>query len=150
MGSQATQSHACTLAEHHGKVVVLDFWATWCGWCLKAEPTLRSVWGRHGSNARFTMVGLSADHLPEDPIRHLREQDIPWPQAYLSREQFHAVAADYGVGGLPSFWVIGADGKVIAGNLHDPEEVARVVDEAMRNLPSEMSLGVAAEPGSGR
>ncbi len=117
------------LADQRGKVVLIDFWATWCGPCIMAMPHMRQVYERFRSNPDFLMVGVSLDDRPEDVRAFLQRQELPWIQLYDPAQPF---ARAFRVSAIPSVWVIGRDGRIAGGYLDGPAIESTVAAELAR------------------
>src|SRR5689334_10832319 len=59
--TKTLDGHAWRLSDNRGKVLLMDFWATWCGPCVAAMPHMKQVYDRFESNPDFRMVGVSDD-----------------------------------------------------------------------------------------
>jgi thiol-disulfide isomerase/thioredoxin len=105
------------LADFHGKYVLLDFWATWCGPCVGETPFLKATYKSFGADDRFVMVSLSLDNDPEAPKDFARKNDIKWVQGFLGKWTDSKVPETYGVDGIPAIFLIGPDGKIKAHGL---------------------------------
>lgn len=108
------------LSEFRGKYVLVDFWATWCGPCVAETPNLKAVWEALGKNDKFAMLGLSVDEKVDEPRDYAKENGIQWVQGFLGEWNNPAAKeamSAYGVQGIPSIWLIGPDGKVVAKDL---------------------------------
>ena len=105
------------LADYHGKYVLLDFWATWCGPCVGETPNMKAIYDAFGKNARFAMISLSLDSDPAAPKRFARNRDLVWTQGFLGDWSNDKVTATYGVYGIPAIFLIGPDGKIVATDL---------------------------------
>ncbi len=102
------------LAKLKGKVVLLDFWATWCGPCVADLPHLKKMYDQVGSNERFLMIGISLDWDKKLLEKFLDKQKILWPQVFDSENKKGTVADLYEVMGIPALFLIGPDGKIDA------------------------------------
>jgi thiol-disulfide isomerase/thioredoxin len=96
-----------SLADHRGKYVLLDFWATWCGPCLIETPHLKAVFEAFGKDSRFVMVGLSLDKAQADPRQYAAKHGLGWIQGFLGEWVDGKLPDEYGVRGIPSIWLIG-------------------------------------------
>ena len=118
------------LADQRGKVVLLHFWATWCGPCLEEEPEFEAIWEEFGGDDRFTLIGLSLDEEPEAARLHAEARGLGWPQVGLGPWESSTVAQDFGVESIPRSVLIGPDGRVIASQLRG-SEIRRAVASAL-------------------
>ena len=105
------------LADYKGKYVLLDFWATWCGPCVGETPNLKAVFEKYGKREDFAMIGLSLDKDLEKPKAYAKQNGCEWVDGFLGDWGKDEVTKKYGVSGIPSIWLIGPDGKVVASRL---------------------------------
>ena len=118
------------LADFRGKYVLLDFWATWCRPCVHETPFLKAACKSFGPNDHFAMISLSLDAEPSAPADFARKNQLQWTQGFLGEWSKSAVAPLYGVEGIPSIFLIGPDGKIIARDLRG-EEISLAVGKAL-------------------
>ena len=98
-----------------GKVVLVDFWATWCGPCVKEIPNLvalREKYGRHG----FEVLGISLDDDRDALDAFLAEQKLPWPVLWSGKATRDPLAVRYGIRSIPCLFLVGRDGNVLSVN----------------------------------
>lgn len=101
------------LASLKGKVVLIDFWATWCGPCLRQLPELKVIYNRYHSLG-LEVVGISFDQFPED-LRHVvTEEVIPWPQYFEPGDGPNSIAQRYKINRIPTLWLINQKGRLEA------------------------------------
>jgi thiol-disulfide isomerase/thioredoxin len=96
-----------TLAEFRGRVILLDFWATFCAPCVAALPKLEALATRE-KPAGLTVVGLLVDEKPELAVKLARKAGVGYPLLRASPEVWKA----YRVNALPSLVLVGRDGKI--------------------------------------
>ena len=98
-----------------GKVVLVDFWATWCGPCVAEIPNVLEQYEKYHKDG-FEVVGISLDQEREALEKFVTEQKLPWPILFEEPKGDgwqHPLATFYGISGIPTVVLIGRDGKVI-------------------------------------
>jgi thiol-disulfide isomerase/thioredoxin len=117
------------LADYKGKVVVLDFWATWCGPCRIEIPGLIEMQDRYASRG-FSVVGISLDDDPQPVVEFYKELKMNYPVAVGNQR----VGELYGgVLGLPTTFLIGRDGRIYAKHV-GATEISVMEDEVQQLL----------------
>jgi RNA polymerase sigma factor (sigma-70 family) len=119
-----------SLADFRGKYVLLDFWAAWCGPCLAETPHLKETFEAYGNDARFVMIGLSLDKSKDDLRKYAVAHGTGWIQGFVGEWSSGKLPDAYGVRGIPSIWLIGPDGNVIARDLRG-SQIKKAVAEAL-------------------
>jgi thiol-disulfide isomerase/thioredoxin len=113
-----------------GKVVLLDFWATWCGPCLAEIPNLVEVRKKYGARTDFVMISVSLDDDSELLKKFVEAQKMDWLHACVVDRNAGESADAYHVSYIPNMFVIDREGKIAAVDLHGDgidEAVARVL-----------------------
>ena len=110
-------------ANFKGKVLLLDFWATWCGPCVGAMPELKSVYSKYHPKG-LEVVGISLDEDQKALTSFIKTNKMPWSQVYDGKGWNARVPGLYGVQAIPFMLIIGKDGKIAAVNPRDDLEGA--------------------------
>jgi thiol-disulfide isomerase/thioredoxin len=117
------------LAEYKGKVVVLDFWATWCGPCRIEIPGLVEMQNKY-TNRGFSVIGISLDDEPGPVVQFYREFKMNYPVA-VGNQRIGELFG--GIIGLPTTFVIGRDGRIYAKHT-GATDVSVIEDEVQQLL----------------
>jgi cytochrome c biogenesis protein CcmG, thiol:disulfide interchange protein DsbE len=97
-----------TLSQLRGKVVLIDFWATWCGPCRESIPHLVQLYKTYREQG-FELIGMSVDKEDAETVsRFVKSMEIPYPVVMAPEE----VARNYGVSGLPTGIFIDKEGRI--------------------------------------
>lgn len=106
------------LSDFKGKYVLVDFWASWCHPCREENPRVLKAYNKYKSKD-FTVVGISIDQEKMRTLwlKAIKDDGMPWTQLIDPSGDPKGAAAVYGVKAIPSNFLIGPDGKIIARNL---------------------------------
>jgi peroxiredoxin len=111
----STDGQQIKLSDYKGKIVLLDFWATWCGPCRMAVPDLVSLKSQYKSKD-VEIIGISLDQegTKDEVIPFIKEYKINYPVVYGTMK----TAMDYGnISSIPTSFIINKDGKIAASFL---------------------------------
>jgi thiol-disulfide isomerase/thioredoxin len=134
-----------TLSAYRGKVVVIDFWATWCGPCVASFPQVRELTAHYKdadvvvlgvTSIQGSIMGLEPPRIDtrNDPARemalmkdYIKARDITWPVVFSSEPVFNE---EYGVTGIPHMAIVAPDGTLRHSGMHPaephPEKVKKI------------------------
>jgi thiol-disulfide isomerase/thioredoxin len=106
-GSSPATADRLDLARHRGRVVIVDFWASWCKPCRQSIPWLNSLRARYGASG-LTIIGVNVDAERGDAERFLRDSPIDFDIVFDPRGE---LAKQFDVQGMPSTFVFDRAGK---------------------------------------
>ena len=99
-----------------GQVVVLDFWATWCGPCVREMPKMKKLYAKyHDEGVQF--IGISLDKSEDEGgldalKKYVSEKEILWPQYYLRKDGDIEFSNSWGISGIPALFIIDKKGNL--------------------------------------
>ncbi len=122
------------LSDYKGKVVALDFWATWCGPCRIEIPSFIELQNRYASQG-FALIGISMDDSPEPVVDFYKEFHMNYPVA-VGNERLGELYG--GMPGLPTTFLIGRDGRIYAKHVGatDPAVFETEIKELLATSPT--------------
>src|SRR5690606_16378148 len=104
------------LSDYRGKVVLVDFWASWCGPCRREMPNVVRAYEKYKSRG-FEIFGVSLDQDHSKWVEAIRSDGMTWPQVSDLRGWQSAAAQLYNVQSIPYTVLVDAAGKIITTNL---------------------------------
>jgi thiol-disulfide isomerase/thioredoxin len=131
-GDGASQGDRIAFEALRGKIVVLDFWASWCGPCRRAIPALNTIHERYGS--RVEMFGINVE--TDMPRRQVAEAHRSFGAHFRSlQDEAFAAQGAFGVQSIPTLVIVDAQGVVrwVQSGVPDPDEVAQQLDALLAN-----------------
>lgn len=136
---KGTDGKELSLRNLRGKVVLLDFWASWCGPCRVEMPAVKRVWQKYGGD-KFVIVGINMDRTKEAFESYVKSEGLTWPQYYDGQVWNNKITQLYGVKGIPYTVLIDKDGAIRAVSLRGNQlynKIADLVKEAQEEKPAE-------------
>lgn len=128
------------LTKMQGKVVLVDFWATWCGPCVAGLPEIMGVYEKLHSKG-FEIVGISFDQKKEKLTQFTTDKKMPWVQYFDGLGWGNKIGQEYGINSIPAMWLI--DKK---GVLRDMNGRANLAEKVEKLLAESDAAGRAALP----
>ncbi len=135
----AADGRAVDLAKLRGKVVLIDFWATWCVPCLKEMPNVRAAYQKYHDKG-FEVIGIAFEKAPspravpmertaEQLVQFARENAMPWPHHYDGKYWENEFGRRFSIKELPTAFLLGQDGRLVTTDTHGDK-----LDVAVRRL----------------
>ncbi len=116
--TDASSGSTISMSALKGKVVVVDFWATWCGPCVAELPAMKKLYEKfHGPGVEF--LGVSLDQPKKqgglDALKKfVKEQEIRWPQYYQGKGWESDFSRSWGVNSIPTMFLVNQEGKLVS------------------------------------
>ena len=134
------------LAQHRGKVVVVTFWASWCGPCRKELPGLDAL-QKHAGDKILKVIAVNVKDSTEDyrlMMRQMKDYTIS-----MTRDRSGEIAEGYGVKAYPNLWIIDPQGKVAAHHVgYGEDSLDALVDEINQVIVAEQQRQKAVIAGT--
>jgi thiol-disulfide isomerase/thioredoxin len=103
------------ISEFKGKVVLVDFWATWCGPCVGELPNVRRVYDKYHDQG-FEVLAVSFDERRTSLEKFVADNGLPWPQIFFDedgkRYWDNPLGKQYGIDGIPATFLVDRDGNL--------------------------------------
>jgi len=126
-----TEGKPVQLSSLKGKIVLVDFWASWCGPCRQENPNVVKLYQQYHDKG-FEILGVSLDRTKEDWLKGIKDDNLTW--IHVSDLQYwqNAAARLYGVNAIPQSFLLDKDGKIIGKGLRG-EQLANKMMELFPN-----------------
>ena len=99
------------MQDYRGKVIVLDFWATWCGPCVAAMPEMKGIYAKYHAKG-LDIIGISLDKEKEKLDEFVSKQELAWPQHFDGFGWESKMAQKFEIAAIPAVWIVDKKGVV--------------------------------------
>jgi len=119
------------LAKYRGKVLLLDFWASWSPRCMEMFPAKLAAYKKF-HHAGLEIVGINADFAREDLDKVLAKENLPWPQHFNRQGEADAAVKTFGITHFPSLWLVDRRGVIrfVSAGKNLDEKIGLLIGEA--------------------
>ena len=118
------------ISDYKGKVVLVDFWATWCTICVEELPNVKKTYEKYNKKG-FEIIGISLDEEKDALTKFTKKNGMKWRQYFDGLGWDSKMAIQYGVEKLPTTFLLDKNGKIIASNL-EGDELKNAVAKALK------------------
>ena len=129
----AVDGREVDLAKLRGKVVLVDFWATWCGPCVQEVPDVVAAFKKYHDKG-FEIVGISLDKEKDALEKFTKAKEMTWPQYFDGKFWQNDFARRFGIDSIPAMWLVGTDGKIASFNAREDLDgsITKLLDHESR------------------
>lgn len=126
----APNGKADKISNYRGKVLLVDFWASWCGPCMKEAPLLVELYKAYRDKG-FEIIGISLDEDRDRWLSTILSKNLDWIHMSDLKGWDSAAAHRYGIKRIPQNFLLGKDGKIIAYDLHG-DDLKNKIEEILK------------------
>ena len=117
-----------TLSSLRGKYVILDFWGSWCGWCIKGIPQMKEYYQKYAG--KFEILGIDCNDPEEKWKAAVERYELPWLHVYNTRDS--KVLEQYEIEGFPTKIIVGPDGKIVKTIIGEDPSFYTLLDDLFK------------------
>jgi cytochrome c biogenesis protein CcmG/thiol:disulfide interchange protein DsbE len=110
-----------------GRPMLIEFWATWCEFCERLEPTMKAVYGKYGSKVQFAAIAVNVNQSPNRVAKHVKERSLLYPVYYDGSGK---ATQAYDVAATSFVVIVDKKGKVAYTGVGDKQDL----DAALRRV----------------
>ncbi|MBR5929363.1 MAG: TlpA family protein disulfide reductase [Prevotella sp.] len=116
---------ALALSSLRGKYVVLDFWGSWCGWCIRGIPNMKEYYNKY--KGKFEILGIDCNDSEKEWKAAVKEYELPWLHVYNTNDS--GVLEAYAIEGFPTKIIVDPDGKIVKTIVGEDPEFYTFLDQ---------------------
>lgn len=117
-----------TLSSFSGKYVLLDFWGTWCGWCIKGMPDMKKYYAKYKN--KMEIVGICCGDTEDKWRKGVKDLELPWTNLFNGKGK--DIIINYAISGYPTKILIDPKGNIVEVFVGESEEMYKKLDELFK------------------
>ncbi len=145
-GTKDVAGAPLAIANYKGKILLVDFWATWCGPCVGEMPNVIAAYNKYHAKG-FEIIGVSLDDEASNGKASLlaftQKNQMPWQQYYDGKHWQTALSVKYGINSIPASYLLDGDGNIIAVSPRGAA-LAPAIEKALAAMPNPAAAPKAA------
>lgn len=119
------------LTSINDKIIVLDFWGSWCGWCIKGFPKMKDYYRKYKS--QMEIIGIACNDTEEKWKNSVEENNLDWLHVINDSDIDKDVSVMYGIQGYPTKIILDKDKRIIAKFVGESDDFYIKIDELIKN-----------------
>ena len=116
------------LSSLRGKHVVLDFWGSWCGWCIKGFPEMKKYYEKYKD--RLEILGIDCNDKEEKWLDAIKKNELPWKHVFNPKDS--DLTTKYAIQGFPTKIILDPNGKILKTVVGESPEFYTFLDELFK------------------
>ena len=128
---QSLSGSEFSLSSISDKIIVLDFWGSWCGWCIKGFPKMKEYYKKY--KTQIEIVGIACYDTEDKWKKSIEENKLNWQHVINNKDIDKDVSVMYGIKGYPTKIILDKDKKILAKFIGESDEFYKKLDELLKN-----------------
>lgn len=133
-----TEGKSVTLSDYRGKLVIVDVWATWCGYCVREIPDLIAIQeqaykdaGKDKKDAKLQIIGISVDSDKAAVKPFVKEHKINYPVVYATKDALKQFGE---IPGLPTKFILDKKGRIVEKIIgaREAAELQKIIEKHLK------------------
>ena len=117
-----------SLSSLRGKYLILDFWGSWCGWCIKGFPDMKKYYKKY--NDKLEILGMDCSDTKAKWKKAVDDNDLPWLHVYMPKGS--DITDIYRISAFPTKIIISPEGKVVYTVIGENDKFYEMLDELLK------------------